>query len=292
MGSSRNRIIQNHKLNILQKFKRKISLYTYSSLEKWCYSSGLIPNDHLCLPDFLVIGAQKAGTTWLYENLRCHQELFLPEPKELHYFDQYFHRSIRYYANLFEQGRSKVKGEITPNYSVLSKKLIRFIYKVMPDVKLIFIMRNPIYRSWSHAVMNLTAVTSKRDISEVTDFEFKSFLKSEANLKFSNYSNILDNWLSIFPREQFYICFYEDIANQPEKFLYNIFSHIGVSTSVSWDNFPLKQVIKPIGNDKNKSTSLMRPEIKLFLEQMYSSDINNLHHRFGKPIEKWFCGDS
>ena len=60
--------------------------------EKWAYTRGYgVPEG---LPSFLGIGVQKGGTSWLYENLRCHPELFLPDQKELHFFDRRFHRTI------------------------------------------------------------------------------------------------------------------------------------------------------------------------------------------------------
>ena len=124
-------------------------------LEHWAYRQGLLSPRALSLPHFLGIGAVKAGTTWLYRNLRCHPELYLPHPKEVHYFDQRFDRGLRFYAGKFEDGRARVRGEITPAYSALPPDRIRFIRSVMPDLKLIFLMRNPVDRAWSHALMDL-----------------------------------------------------------------------------------------------------------------------------------------
>ena len=113
------------------------------------------------LPDFLGIGAQKAGTTWLHENLRCHPELYLPDAKELHYFDWDFHQSLRSYAEHFRDGADRVKGEITPGYSILSSIRIALIKDLMPDLRLLFLVRNPISRAWSQALMNLVGRTNR-----------------------------------------------------------------------------------------------------------------------------------
>lgn len=127
----------------------------YIKVEKTQYALGIRSTNGLCLPDFLGIGAQKAGTTWLHENLCHHPDLYLPEPKELHYFDWGFHRSLRHYSDIFKRGCNRVKGEITPGYSIIPVERMRFIRTIMPDVRLIFLMRNPIDRAWSQALMNL-----------------------------------------------------------------------------------------------------------------------------------------
>ena len=78
----------------------------YSNLEKQRYIHGSSV-DSLLLPYFLGIGTPQSGTTWLYQNLRCHSELFLPVQKEVSYFDKHFHRSLRYYSKYFTSGHTK-----------------------------------------------------------------------------------------------------------------------------------------------------------------------------------------
>lgn len=273
-----------YKLRILRPL-----LSTYGRVEKWRYTRGLCATDHLCLPDFLGIGAQRAGTTWLYENLRCHPEVFLPEHKELHYFDETFHRSLRFYAKQFEPGHYQVKGEITPAYGILPIERIRFIHTIMPEVKPIFMMRNPIDRAWSQAVMDLVT-RKKRKLADVTDAKFTAYLTSEPCIKRSDYLTILDNWISVFPREQLYIGFFEDIINRPRERLSDIFSHLGVSDEVDWTRFPVNRVILPYAgpvDGHQSSPAYMRPEIRRFLEQMYKPDIERLYERFGRPIAGW-----
>ena len=115
-------------------------------------------------PNFLGIGAQKAGTTWLYKNLRKHPQLYLPETKEIHYFDWYFYKSIKWYCKYFKSAKkTQITGEINPCYSVLSERKIKLIHKINPKLKIILLLRNPIERAWSQAVMNLVK-TKKANI--------------------------------------------------------------------------------------------------------------------------------
>ena len=68
----------------------------------------------LPLPDFLGIGAQKAGTTWLAANLRRHPDVFIPERKELHFFDNKWDRPLREYARHFEGPRARSRARSPP----------------------------------------------------------------------------------------------------------------------------------------------------------------------------------
>src|ERR1700756_3579440 len=126
-------------------------------------------------PDFLCIGAHKAGTTWLYQQLDSHPDFWMPPFKELHYFDQLasvqpassppcrnerdlrFLESIKslsakpymdleHYARLFEPKGSLLSGDISPNYSTLSNEVIRRVVGYFPNLKVIFLARDPVER--------------------------------------------------------------------------------------------------------------------------------------------------
>src|SRR5438552_3844129 len=135
-------------------------------------------------PDFLCIGAHKAGSTWLYQQLDAHPDFWMPPVKELHYFDQlsrvqhsapprfrderdlhFFenlnalsaktHVDLENYGLLFEPKASLLSGDISPNYSTLSSKLIRQIVGYFPHLKVIFLARDPVQRFWSHLSMEV-----------------------------------------------------------------------------------------------------------------------------------------
>src|SRR5947207_15540157 len=69
------------------------------------------PVPRLALPHFLCIGAQKAGTTWLYENLRVHPQIAVSPRKEEHYFDLRYHRGLKYYAAQFSGPPEAMRGD-------------------------------------------------------------------------------------------------------------------------------------------------------------------------------------
>lgn len=236
------------------------------------------------LPRVLGIGAQKAGTTWLYENLRAHPDAFVCEPKELHFFDWNFHKSLAWYADFFAEAGRRVSVDISPGYSIISKRRIGFIRRIMPELRIVFLMRNPIDRSWSQTIMNLVTATGRR-FEEVSDQEISDHLKSARCIRRSNYLDILEKWLTYFDRDQIYIGFYDDIISEPQVLLADIFEHIGISTSIDWDRLPYDRVIHG-----GRVGEIPSPHRETLME-MYRDQIEELHRLFGGPVAKWRISD-
>lgn len=101
------------------------------------------------LPDFLGIGTQKGGTTYLHSLLSEHPQAFLAIPKELHFFSLHYQKGLAWYQDFFKSAADdKSCGEITPYYMFHPLALKR-IHKHLPDVKLIVLLRDPVERAIS-----------------------------------------------------------------------------------------------------------------------------------------------
>lgn len=101
------------------------------------------------LPHFLVIGAQRGGTTSLYHLLRRHPGMFLSTPKEIHYFSINYDKPLSWYQEHFLQAHpSQLRGEVTPFY-LFHKLAPERIYDNVPDARLIVLLRDPVERAIS-----------------------------------------------------------------------------------------------------------------------------------------------
>lgn len=281
-------------------------------------------------PDFIGIGAQKAGTTWLYQNLRVHPQVYIPK-KELHYFNrkmddesgvlarlfgsrevdgewrrQVKNRAIRHlakksslkdvlydvryyagvrndkwYASLFEPGRGKVKGEITPAYSVLGREKVAHVYGLMPEARLLFFMRNPIERVWSQLVMRLDN-TERSFAAEVSEDELtRRSVRNSARL-FTDYLRTLENWGEFYPEEQIFVGFLEDVSFYPGELLKSVYGFLGVDPSFE----------PPAPDEKVHSRSLdtMPMRLAVHLAGEYREEIEALADRFGGYAAFWsYC---
>lgn len=192
-------------------------------------------------PHFLVIGGQKCGTTWLARMLRFHPQLGLPRRKELHFFDDNWWRGLDWYRLQFRGLAGRIRGEVTPAYSILPVERIRAVRALNPGMRLVLILRHPVERAWSHAEMGLVR-NRRRTIADVPEPLLLRHLESAGVLSRSRYSVILRNWLEVFPVEQLHIEFFESIAGEPRPLLTRILAHIGADPDLMpWDQLPLRQ---------------------------------------------------
>jgi hypothetical protein len=214
--------------------------------------------------DFLVIGAQKAGTTTLFEYLRRHSQIYLPPTKEAPYFshDRVWERGWdRYRETIFsEADPSRRWGTITTHYmsgGVYDAQSPRSgegydvrtvpqrIRDQMPDVRLIAILREPARRALSHYQMQVLRGRESRSFEMVIDellsrdaLERSREQPEEHNsyITWGEYGRILTGYLDVFPREQLMIVFTDDLERSPEGLLRRLHEFIGVEPDLMPDN--------------------------------------------------------
>jgi hypothetical protein len=173
--------------------------------------------------NFLGIGAHKAGTTWLYQMLDMHPQIGLPAGKELHFWDRKWPAGDRIedYESTFSALAKPIKGEITPAYAILPPSTIAVIYDRYPGLKLIYVLRNPIERAWSHARMAFSKLVSQdteNAIKTHRDWFLEHFRVPDSLLR-GDYETCLANWRGIFPGSQLLIGLQDDIIASPATFL-------------------------------------------------------------------------
>jgi len=103
------------------------------------------------LPDFVIPGAQKSGTTALKINLEAHPDVFFPPEcgAEVHFFDKNWSHGIEWYEGLYEGQKHKIKGDKTPVYMYLPAYVERMAQVLPPSTKIIVCLRNPVDRAIS-----------------------------------------------------------------------------------------------------------------------------------------------
>jgi hypothetical protein len=179
--------------------------------------------ESLALPDFIVIGAQKAGTSSMYNVLSTHPDVHMSSQKEIHYFDAEgrFRRGLSFYSSHFEHAPpGKVLGEATPRYLFCEKTPGR-IAAVLPEVKLIASLRNPADRAFSAWQMQVVKGSETRP--------FASAVREEPNyIEFGRYHRQLSRYLELFPKEQLLVLLFEDLKEEPDGFYSRLFEFIGV----------------------------------------------------------------
>ncbi len=280
-------------------------------------------------PDFIGIGAQKAGTTWLHRNLQVHPGIWMPKEKELHYFDEKIEQEggllgrlrgdrpmdkrwrrqaktrlsrlpkgpfsedlgwdLRYffgkpedgwYASLFEPGKGKVTGEATPDYAVLEKDRVAHVHELMPDAKILFMMRSPIERPWS--AMDMRTRIRGESIEELKDRKFYRRFDGRGSRLRTEYSRTLENWGAFYPQDQLFVGFLEDVHLFPERLLKDVYAFLGVDPT-----FEPPGAGRKVHSGKQET---IPTRFAVHLAKGYRDEIQRLADRFGGHASFWLYG--
>ncbi len=236
-------------------------------------------------PDFLVISPPKTGSTWLADNLRHHPQLFVPAVKEVKYFSSLYKcLDFGWYCDHFNTAGNRLAGEASPSYAALPLNAIRNIRALLPDLKLVFLMREPVARAWSHARHNrLYREANFADISpniETTNAQqWRANFVHDWPLVSGDYLGQLQRWSSVFPSEQMYVGFYETIAAQSAALLRDIFKFLGVDARVDLSAFPVGEriLVGPPGD----LPAELAPHLHGLLRDRTTALLSLLRERFG-----------
>ncbi len=178
--------------------------------------------------DFLIIGAQKSGTTSLANQLSTHNNILISIPKEPHFFSKNpdWKESISEYHRLFPNPNSKICGEASTTYTFSPDfgDVAKRIREYNPNIKLIYIMRQPVDRVISQFSHDTVKANNKPRAIE-------SILSDASYINRSRYGMQLKPYLDCFPREHILLLVFEEYVNNTLYTLENIASFLGVSFS-------------------------------------------------------------
>jgi hypothetical protein len=202
--------------------------------------------DARALPDAMVIGAMKSGTSSLHYYLTQHPQVVPPLRKEVHYFDLNFGRGESWYrANFGRAGQHGVNIDSSPYY-LFHPQVPQRAHALVPEARLIVLLRDPVRRAYSHywherdkgrePLSFEDAIAAEpdrvsRDHERLANGEIE---RSEAHQYFSylargRYAEQLERWLRVYPREQLLVLRFEDLAQEPLPVVNSSLHFLGLS---------------------------------------------------------------
>lgn len=243
-----------HSLRVLSR-----QIKTYAGMQRNLLAARLkqLSNAERLLPDFLIIGTQRAGTTSLFRDLISSPLIHGPRQKEVNFFDINFSKGINWYKCHFEkksardealsQGKPFVTFEATPYYLFHPLAPMR-VHNVIPDVKLVALLRNPVDRAFSnyhhsvregreHLTFEEAIKTEETRLNGevekiIADGTYRSFShENHSYVSRSFYDEQLERWFRYFAREKFLILKSEDFYENPAKTIKDIFNFLNLSVS-------------------------------------------------------------
>ena len=244
-------------------------------------------------PDFLCVGAQKAGTSWLYRQLESHPDYWMPPLKELHYLDQLsktkgvhgprcgdtrdasfmdsmqslrgrFYLDLDNYGRLFQHKGERLSGDISPAYSTLNDEIIERVVDHFPDLKVVFLARDPVERAWSQLSMGVRLGTINKFDAADPDEVVCNLLNPGVLIR-SHPTKIVARWKRYVRPENFRIYFFDDLEENPAELRRSILRFLG------GDPDKPSGRLKPnensdAGRDKLRLTARVRDRMAQFFE--------------------------
>ena len=272
------------------------------------------------LPEFIVIGAVKAATTWIAHHLRQNPAIYMPGP-EPHFFSSEYDRGSDWYRSLFaEASPEQMIGEKSADYFAHPLAAERMA-ALLPDIPLVLQLRNPIERAYSDYCMLFRRGTVRGSPSKYLlsdDSEVARFLQDGL------YARHLSRFLDHYPRERILIVLYDDIRAEPERVIHRVCDHIGAPRFMVPQDLrsrkndseaamlplplrkllrPAKGVVQPMRNAawfKRLHGAMASPprypplteELRHHLSDYYREDVERLGTMIGRDLGRWLSVES
>lgn len=276
------------------------------------------------LPNFLCVGAQKAGSTLLYYLLDQHPEIYLAKGKELHFFnrDENYNKGVEWYSEHFAGSENyKRIGEATPDYNYYDEAPGRIYETLGKDIKLIFMLRNPVERAYSNYWMSFRRRREKLSFEKAIISEWSRIKKGAYEKQYFGYLNRgfygkqIKRYLEYFPKENIKVFIFEEFSKDINNKMKDLLSFLDCTTDFEFKMFEDKvhqgdlnppQYLKAALINRNinwpdvpkllmnkKVDYLpMKKETNLFLREFYREDIKKLEEFLGRNdiADMWFPG--
>ena len=261
-------------------------------------------------PDFLCIGAHKAGSTWLYQQLDSHPDFWMPPVKELHYLNQlsrvqraagprcrderdrrFLERlqslsaepgiDLENYGRLFEPKASLLSGDISPNYSTLGNKVIRQVVGYFPNLKVMFLARDPVERVWSH--LSMEVYYRQIEPFDVTNIdEVNRNLLRRGMLLRSYPSAVVARWKRYVHPAQFRVYFFDDLQSNPAELRRSILCFLGADPDKPGSRLTADY------NSWTKMEKLpLTDKVRSHLAKFFKKELKTCAARLGGPAREW-----
>lgn len=244
------------------------------------------------MPTFIIGGAPRSGTSWLYELLNTNPKIRMisprqPEPKFFLDKTQYDQGAKFYYEKyLASLPEADMYGEKSSNYLEKAPEVAPRIFKIFPNVKLIFILRNPIYRAWSNYLWSTQNGLENIPFEEALENEEARDAALPDRLKIARpfsyfqrglYAEHLNSFLKIFPKNQVFADTFENFISSPHA-LENLADFLNIDPNLC--------SLKGIINENNIGQPLPQNAAAL-LGEKYRSTVKDLESILNRKILEW-----
>ena len=255
-------------------------------------------------PDFVGVGVQRAGTTWVAHVLRQHPQIWMPR-KEISFFTRHYHRGWRWYEDHFADRRGRAAGELSVNYFYAPRPhaTLREFYpswnprrKILfwrrlapprdalatryPDLRVFVVLRNPVDRAWSHYWYWRHRRTRRKRIVPKRLAPFERMFRDDGRwiATQGRYADHLAHWRGRFP--EMGVFFYDDLCERPDELARALYRFVGVSP-----DFAPKTDMRINAREYEPMPAELRRRLTLH----YREQVERLQEMVGRDLSAWLA---
>lgn len=242
-------------------------------------------------PTFLGIGSMRCGSTWLHRALQRRPDVHMTTPKQLQYFNKFMlTKDLDWFYGHFrpdDDGDVRpVRGEITPFYSRLSEESVANVHRLLPDIRIVLAIRNPLDRIWSHILYDW-GVCKKKDIGSLSTLSLMNFLQRQRTIRYTDYETVIRRWSRHWGAEAVHVDVFDRIKQDSAGFLHDVLSHIGANTEVEPE--PEEALAQPVlaAKDLLKKKLEAPPAIRWALAVQWLPRMRSLNEYLDGRVSHW-----
>jgi len=243
------------------------------------------------LPDFVIVGTMKGGTSALTRGVGNHPDVFVADGKELHFFDEHFDRGLDWYEACFQAATAgQVIGEATPRY-MNEPAVVDRMLATLPKAKFVAIVRDPVDRAYSHYWHNKRRGRETRSFDEAfgdTNPESEIF----AYLDLSKYTERLQRIQSGAGSDRLLVLLNEDLRHKRGETLNRVWDFIGADPDRGAVEMPVRNLsmmakLKQRRRAKKRQYPPMAPATRKKLLEVYAAEVDALEAWLGRDLTRW-----
>ena len=243
------------------------------------------------LPTFVGLGSQRSASTWLHSVLKAHPQITMTSRKEVSYFGKEIQwHNLNWYTDLFRDPSGlptrAIRGDISPWYSRLRRHSVESLRRIIPDLKAVLIIRNPIARSWSQAMVELSF---RKDVpaDQVPIGRILRHVVRRRTNRYNDYQPVIELWDDVFGTGCVHVDIFDKVKTDPNGLLRGILKHVEADPDLPVPHEVLK---KQVGSTEKaiKGVKVEMPEfMRWLLATQWLEPTRRLNAKLDGMVDSW-----
>ncbi|MUL37294.1 sulfotransferase family protein [Gloeocapsopsis dulcis] len=236
------------------------------------------------LPTFIGIGSQRCGSTWLDNVLRSHPQIVMA-PKESSFFNLHIRtEGLEWYYKLFdESSAASIRGDITPTYAAMFPEKVAFVKQLIPHLKIVLIIRNPVDRLVSQITRQWTySYTDKGALTTRNLFALLRQVDTSLSRRLTNYLTIYQIWTHFFDKNSILIEKYDTLAHNPQILISKVLTFLNADAT-----YELLQDVSVKKYNQSKYKDEIPSMLKWYLAKEWLPSIKKLNEITDLDLNDW-----